>query len=280
MEHKFENAKKFFTEIKKNVYLWKTLWKEGTTALMRAPRSAAKTETALTIAADVANAGREVLYVNAEQRLDNCPAVAAENLYVFTPEYESAEDKTDYADLVFEAIEQAVATTGIRTFVIDSISRMAALSFGRNASVAYLMKRIVALQVKCRLSILVLADDSTKTVNNALSALATSEFSELSENSEHSDCSTQTVGSRPVATAEKQVSSESSECSENSGPSINNRASSIVHRVIASGALQRKEFKKLSRRERRALERKTMPKFDRFAGPKVRNKSCVARRSL
>ena len=194
MEHKFEKAKKFFTEIKKTVYLWKNLWKEGTTALMRAPRTADKTAAALAIATEIAETGREVLYVNAEQRLDNCPAVDSDNLYVFTPEYESPEDKTDYADLVFEAIEQAVTTTSIRTFVIDSISRIAALSFGKNASVAYLMKRFVALQVKSKISILVLADDSTKTVNNALTALAASEIAE--------EPTPQQVGSRALATAD------------------------------------------------------------------------------
>ena len=272
MELKFKKAKNFFTEIKKTVYLWKKLWKEGTTALMRAPRSENKTAAALEIAGGIASSGREVLYINAEGRLDSCEAVDNDNLYVFTPEYESSEDTTDYADLVFEAIEQAVATTTIRTFVIDSISRMAALSFGRNASVAYLMKRIVALQVKHRLSILVLADDATKSVNNALSALAASDFS---ENSDPSDISSQIVESRPVllrkrisdnATAKKQVSSESSECSENcenSGPSVKNRALCIEHRAL----------KNLSRRERRALERKTTARFDRFAGPHMKRRA-------
>ena len=184
MELKITPLKRFFAELKKTAFLYKNMWKEGTTALMRSPRTENKTAAALAIAVDVASSGREVLYVNAEQRLDGCEAVDSDNLYVFTPEYESPEDTTDYADLVFEAIEQAVATTSIRTFVIDSISRMAALSFGRNSSVAYLMKRIVALQVKCGLSVLVLADDATKSVNNALSALAASELSELSDNSD------------------------------------------------------------------------------------------------
>lgn len=59
------------------------------------------------------------------------------------------------------------------------------------------MKRLVALQVKCRLSVLVVADDSTKTVNNALLALAAaditvdniedSDLSDLSDKSESSD---------------------------------------------------------------------------------------------
>lgn len=175
MDHKFLSAKRFFSEIKKTVYLYKNLWKEGTTALLHAPREIDKTETALSIANEIATAGREVLYVNAEGRLDGYGS-DADNLYVFTPEFESIDDNSDYADLVFEAIEQAVRTTSIRTFVIDSVSRIAALSFGRNASAAYVMKRLVALQVKCKLSILVVANDSTKSANTALLTLASSEI--------------------------------------------------------------------------------------------------------
>ena len=130
-----------------------------------------------------------MLYVNAAEHIDQYAGktVYSDNFYVFTPEYESIDDTADYADLVFEAIEQAIRTTSIRTFVIDSVNRIAALSFGRNASVAYIMKRLVALQVKCRLSVLVVADDTTKSVNNALITLAASEISENSEHSEDSE---------------------------------------------------------------------------------------------
>ncbi len=143
--------------------------------MLHAPREVDKTATALAIANEIAGRGKDVLYVNAEERLSGC-GYAPENLYVFTPEFESIDDKRDYADLVFEAIEQAIRTTSIRTFVIDSVSRIAALSFGRNASAAYVMKRLVALQVKCRLSILAVANDSSRSANNALLALAASEI--------------------------------------------------------------------------------------------------------
>ena len=206
MEHKFISSKNFFSSVKKAVSLYKNIWRECTTALIHGPRTADKSEKALDIALDVARSGREVLYVNAEDRLGrNCRhSESHENLYVFTPEYESIDDTADYADLVFEAIEQAVRTTQIRTFVIDSISRIAALSFGRNASVAYIMKRIVALQVKCKLSVLVVADDSTKSANNALLALAATEIilSESSEPSEHSEFSEISEISEPDAPAE------------------------------------------------------------------------------
>ncbi len=178
MDHKFISSTKFFSEVTKTVYLYGKVWREATTALIHGPRAVDKSAGALDIALDIARGGREVLYVNAGERLGRLAGSDAghENLYMFTPEFESIDDTSDYADLVFEAIEQAVRTTSIRTFVIDSVSRIAALSFGRNASVAYLMKRLVALQVKGRLSVLVVADDATKSVNNALAALAAAEI--------------------------------------------------------------------------------------------------------
>ena len=156
MDHKFISSTKFFSEVTKTVYLYGKVWREATTALIHGPRAVDKSAGALDIALEIARGGREVLYVNAGDRLGRLAGSDAghENLYMFTPEFESIDDTSDYADLVFEAIEQAVRTTSIRTFVIDSVSRIAALSFGRNASVAYLMKRLVALQVKGRLSVL------------------------------------------------------------------------------------------------------------------------------
>ena len=205
MEHKFISSKKFFSAVKKAVSLYKNIWREGTTCLIHGPRTADKTAKAYDIAVSLANSGREVLYVNAEGIIDQRGAAekGADNLYVFTPEYSSPDDKTDYADLVFEAIEQAVATTSIRTFVIDSVSRIAALSFGRNASPAYIMKRLVALQVKCKLSVLAVAHDSTKSVNNALVALAASEITENSESSEISEISEISEHSKPAEPSEK-----------------------------------------------------------------------------
>ena len=204
MEHKFIKANNFFSEVKKSVFLYEKKWKEGTTALIHGPRDIDKTAKAFAIASDLSRSGREVLYVNAAEHIDQYAGktVYSDNFYVFTPEYESIDDTADYADLVFEAIEQAIRTTSIRTFVIDSVNRIAALSFGRNASVAYIMKRLVALQVKCRLSVLVVADDTTKSVNNALITLAASEISENSEHSEdseHSEISEASDHTEPAA---------------------------------------------------------------------------------
>lgn len=83
---------------------------------------------------------------------------------------------TYYADLVISGIEEAVATTSVRTFVIDSVTRIAALSFGRNASASYVMKRLMALQVRCGLSLLVISHDSTKAADRALVGFADSEI--------------------------------------------------------------------------------------------------------
>lgn len=198
MNTQFITAKRFFNEVKKTVYLYKNLWKECTTALLHAPREVDKTTAALNIASDVARRGNDVLYINAEDNLGN-QNIDSENLYIFTPEFESIDDKSDYADLVFEAIEHAVRTTAIRTFVIDSVSRIAALSFGRNASPAYIMKRLVALQVKCKLSILVVANDSTKSTNNALLSLAASEIALNDDDVVSSDSSENVTTSVPEA---------------------------------------------------------------------------------
>lgn len=176
MEHKFIKSKDFAASVKNTAFLYGNFWKEGTTSLLHASRETDKTAKALEIATKIAESGRPLLYINAEDRLGDHIVPESDNLFIFTPEFESIDDTTDYADLVFGAIEQAVRTTDIRTFVIDSVTRIAALSFGRNASVAYIMKRLVALQVKCRLSLLVVADDATKSTARALMSLAASEI--------------------------------------------------------------------------------------------------------
>lgn len=230
MNYEFIPSKRFFRDIKTSVYLFKNIWKEGTTALVHSPRAVNKTSFALPVANEIANKGREVLYINAEQNLANYN-VAADNLYVFTPEFESIDDKTDYADLVFQAIEHAVRTTSIRTFVIDSVSRIAALSFGRNASQSYIMKRLVALQVKCKLSLLVLADETTKSSTNALIALAAVELAFPSEES-----------------VEK--SGNYARLSNNLESNPSKSATDITHEA----------FVPLTRQQRRALERQSAKK--------------------
>lgn len=178
MKNKFIPFNEFKAESAGKTKLYKNLWKENTTALLHAPRAIDRTPLALDIVASVVAAGREVIYVNTAHCLDGHVdrAASIKGLLVFTPEYESPDDMTDYADLVISGIEEAVATTSVRTFVIDSVTRIAALSFGRNASASYVMKRLMALQVRCGLSLLVISHDSTKAADRALVALADSEI--------------------------------------------------------------------------------------------------------
>lgn len=179
MAHKFLTASEYFKSIAKTVCLYKNTWKERSTVLLHSPREIDKTAMAIDIASGVAATRREVVYVACEQRIDDFAdrlKDAPEHLSICVPAYESADDDRDYADLVISTIEEIISSTSIRTFVIDSVTRIAALSFGRNASVAYVMKRLVALQVRCKLSLLVLSHDSTKATDRALLNLADSEM--------------------------------------------------------------------------------------------------------
>ena len=179
MAHKFLTASEYIKNIAKTVCLYKDKWKERSTMLLHSPRETDKTAMAIDIACDVAKTRREVVYVACEQRIDDYAdrlKDAPEHLSICVPAYDSADDDRDYADLVIATIEEIIASTTIRTFVIDSVTRIAALSFGRNASVAYVMKRLVALQVRCKLSLLVISHDSTKATDRALLCLADSEM--------------------------------------------------------------------------------------------------------
>lgn len=173
MEYKFLSAKQFCDTIRSYKYLYKDLWRENSTALILSPRGDNKSGRALEIAADIASSGCKVLYVNIDGNInkDASKLTASDSLMFFTPKYDSPDDSTDYADKVFEAIEQAVSK-GIKAFVIDSISRIAALSFGKNSSAAYLMKRLVSIQMRYKISILALAHSSTKSAGQALAILA------------------------------------------------------------------------------------------------------------
>lgn len=178
MKNQFISALSILKNTLKTIFLFYN-WKENTTMLLHGKREIDKTAVAVDIAVALSKEGRQVLYVDTQSRLDDYidRLKGAENMLVFRPSYASPEDKSDYADLVIAGIEEAVATTGIKTFVIDSVTRIAALSFGRNASAAYVMKRLVALQVRCGLSLLVISHDSTKSADRALMNLADSELS-------------------------------------------------------------------------------------------------------
>ena len=193
MTHRFLTAAEYFKNAAKTVYLYKQLWSENSTALLHAPRETDKTAKAIEIACDAAKTGRKVVYVACERRIvshADTLSKAPSSLSICVPTFESPEDKTDYADLVISTIEEIVRDTDIRTFVIDSVTRIAALSFGRNASVAYVMKRLVALQVRCKLSLLVISHDSTKSTERALLTLSDSEITVETSTEETDDRTT------------------------------------------------------------------------------------------
>ncbi|MDE6715332.1 MAG: AAA family ATPase, partial [Muribaculaceae bacterium] len=93
-------------------------------------------------------------------------------LSVYRPTFDDDTLDSDYADLVISAIETAVKETQIRVFVVDSINRIAAASFGRNASPVHIMKKLVALQVRYGISLLVIAHTDSRSTREALQALA------------------------------------------------------------------------------------------------------------
>ncbi|MDE6369554.1 MAG: AAA family ATPase, partial [Muribaculaceae bacterium] len=178
---------------------------------------------------------------------------------------------TDYADLVIGAIEEIIDETDVRVFIIDSVTRIAALSYGRNSSAAYIMKSLVNLQLRSGCSLLVISHDSTKSADRALINLAATEITAkkpeapittgaepkisecsktltnlLSEYSEYSECSE--CSKTPAI-----LPSENSECSEYSECSIPSYPSAS----------------KLSRRERRLLRRQAQ-KESNFTNKKTR----------
>lgn len=178
MIHKFIPASEFIKNLANTVYLYKNLWRESSVLLLHGPQDVDKTLQALEIAAEVSAADREIVYVNAANSLDRHAdrLSSISNIMIFTPEYESPDDSRDYADLVISSIEEIISTTRIRTFIIDSVSRIAALSFGRNSSAAYVMKRLAVLQKRYRLSLLVIANDSTRSANRAILNLTDSDI--------------------------------------------------------------------------------------------------------
>ena len=167
MKNIFLSSKQLFEEIGKVVNLYKNIWRERTICLLHARRETPKTDRALDIALEVAAAGRKTLYVNVDRQIsmyaDRLPLSSnSDNLLFITPNFDGPDDSRDYADIVFELIERAVKEHQIETLVIDSVSRIAALSLGRNASVKHIMKRLSIMQMRYGLSILVVAHIDTR----------------------------------------------------------------------------------------------------------------------
>ena len=163
-------------ENKNCVYLFERIWMENTTLLLQGTHKADKTSTAVDIALKVASTGREVVYVDTQHCLrDHAPRLATrQNIFVFKTQFDGPEDTMDYADMVISSIEEIITHTGMKVFIVDSITRIAGLSFGRNASVSYIMKRLVTLQMRYGVSLLVIAHNSTKATERTIACLADS----------------------------------------------------------------------------------------------------------
>lgn len=223
MKNKLISSSDFINSAKNATYLIPGQWREKTTMLLHGPQNVDKTQKAIEIARSISESGQKIAYVDAADTLCDHAGllIGINNMSVLNPRLEGTEDSTDYADLIINAIEETIAETDIRVFIIDSISRIAALSYGRNASAAYVMKRLVNLQMRSGCSFLILYHDATKSADRAIINLATTE-NKITEISEISECS------------------ENSEYSENS--------------EISEHSVQPKATK-LSRRERRILRR-------------------------
>lgn len=174
MENRFQLADAYIAKNSSVTDLYKSFWFENTTCLLHAPRERDKTAFALEIARSITDRGMTVFYLTTGRLHPQYLAGMGQNprLYVHQSDFASPDDTTDYADIVFKDLEDAIAMTGAKIFIIDSLSRIADLSFGRNASETYLMKRIIALQARHRISILVTHHDKSKATTRTLTYMA------------------------------------------------------------------------------------------------------------
>ena len=178
MNHKFIRGMELADKKPVLRYLYDNVWKENTTCLLHAPVEIDKSRKAMEIATSLGNKGKKVCYVDTENRAEDHRDILsrAYNFLVYTPEYDSYDCTIDYADILLDGIEKAVSRHGVHIFVIDSITRIAAMSFGRNSSPAYIMKRLASLQARYKLSLLIVAHDSTKATGRSLLHLSYSQI--------------------------------------------------------------------------------------------------------
>lgn len=206
MNHEFVQGMKFAEKSTVISYLYENVWKQQTTCLLHAPVEIDKSRKALEIAASIGNKGKTVVYIDTENRAEDHRDILsrAHNVIVYKPGYDSYDCTLDYADIVFAGIEAAVSRYGARIFVIDSITRIAAMSFGRNSSPAYIMKRLASLQARYKFSLLVIAHNSTKATERSLLHLSysqidlTPEKSDRKSSAKRTDKSDAELCSRPT----------------------------------------------------------------------------------
>lgn len=178
MENRFKLADSYLENLTPDVDLYNNIWFANTTSLLHAPREVDKSSLAIDIALGLTKRDMTVFYLTTGRLSQSIYGKIKGNnlLYVHQPEFAAPDDPKDYADIVIKDIEDAITATGASVFIIDSITRIAALSFGRNSSPAYLMKRLVALQVRHKISILVISHDTSKAATRSLVNLSDSEI--------------------------------------------------------------------------------------------------------
>ena len=178
MENRFKLADSFIGSLSPVADLYNNVWSENSTCLLHAPRDLDKSSLAVDIALSLTARDIPVFYLTGSRLnttlLDKMKGNS--RLYIHQSEFSAPDDPEDFADIVFKDLEDAIAATGAKVFIIDSLSRIASLSFGRNATPAFLMKRFMAMQVRHKVSFLVIAHDSTKAATRALVNLADSEL--------------------------------------------------------------------------------------------------------
>ena len=178
MENRFKLADSFIGSLSPVADLYNNIWSENSTCLLHAPRDLDKSSLAVDIALSLTARDIPVFYLTGSRLNAALLDKMKDNsrLYIHQSEFSAPDDPEDFADIVFKDLEDAIAATGAKVFIIDSLSRIASLSFGRNATPAFLMKRFMAMQVRHKVSFLVIAHDSTKAATRALVNLADSEL--------------------------------------------------------------------------------------------------------
>ena len=178
MENRFKLADSFIGSLSPVADLYNNIWSENSTCLLHAPRDLDKSSLAVDIALSLTARDIPVFYLTGSRLnaalLDKMKGNS--RLYIHQSEFSAPDDPEDFADIVFKDLEDAIVATGAKVFIIDSLSRIASLSFGRNATPAFLMKRFMAMQVRHKVSFLVIAHDSTKAATRALVNFADSEL--------------------------------------------------------------------------------------------------------
>ena len=204
MKNRFKLADDYLSTLTPITNLYNNIWFENSTALLHAPKSVDKSAMAVDIALNLTSRNLTVFYLSTN-RLN--PALHKKiegnrHLYVHQSEFSTPDDQADFADIVFKDLEDAILETDARVFIIDSLTRIAALSFGRNASPTFLMKRLITLQTRHKISVLVIANDTSKSGTNALINLADSEITAPSptddKQTEPNTCQSVIVADQPI----------------------------------------------------------------------------------